>query len=133
MSSCLCQSLEYAALNLDLRRPSTASRYLRLAVRTICRLKEQGGAFPSECRPWLHRSLHALKNADYIRAAEWLGEALDRMPPSEGSGPLMGALRRLQACLLQSGLSDAANSLRTLSELFQERRSRLASLGPEAG
>ena len=116
-------SLEYAALNLELKRPRTAARHLRVALNIVFRLEAGGGKFPDESYYWFIRSLHALSRAHYLRASGALKEALDRVPEQDHNNSyLVNRLRKLEQSLQACDLTRAARVLRATNEELLRRR-----------
>lgn len=115
-------SLEYAALNLDIRRPRTAARHLRFSLNAMFRLEEPSGNFPAESYYWFIRSLHALSRAHYLRASGALKEALDRIPEGSQNSYLVNRLRKVEKSLQACDLTTTARLLRATNEELKRRR-----------
>ena len=130
MSPAFHHSLDHVALNLDLRRPKTAARHLRLAFRALYRLNAPH-SLPSEAGPWLNQSLVALGRADYRKAGIFLSEVTKKLPTSEPNLLLIEQLTKLQYSLEQNELPEAARCLRSFNDAMRQvRRTSTVTVRP---
>jgi hypothetical protein len=119
-------SLDYAAFNLDLRRPLSAARYLEAALKPLYRLEERSSALPPESLSWLFCSLHSLSRAHYLKCSGALKEALDSVPPALVGTSLLAQSRELVAALQLCDLSRAAKALRGVNDALRQRDAETA-------